>query len=81
MEHKNPGLSSELQRKNTANYAQIKNTPEYAHAKSCVHCTACGDSFNNYVSTYCHLHQRNIYGFGKNELKQCESCEDYRRRK
>lgn len=32
----------------------------YQKAKSCKHCTDTADSFNRYVSTYCHLKQETI---------------------
>lgn len=53
----------------------------YRQAKSCRHCTDTADSFNRYVSTYCHLRQEHIAGVGEDLLDRCMTCELYERRK
>lgn len=76
----NPGLSTKYQRETQKAYAEVKKTDEYAKAKSCIHCTDTADSFNNYVSTYCHIDQTHMYGFGENTLSKCQTCKNYKRR-
>lgn len=49
-------------------------------ARSCKHCTDTADSFNRYVSTYCHLRQEHIAGADKDLLDRCMACELYERR-
>ena len=43
-------------------------------------CTDTADSFNRYVSTYCHLRQEHIAGADKDLLDRCMACELYERR-
>ena len=54
------------------------NLLDFAH--SCIWCNDTADSFNRYVSTYCHTRQENIYGLGNNKLDRCKTCEFYRKR-
>lgn len=56
---------------------EIARSPEYAKAKSCSRCTDTCDSFNRYVSTYCHLHHEHLAGFGGQPCFRCADCKDY----
>ena len=57
-------------------HAQLQKDERYQFARSCRHCNDTADSFNRYVSTYCHARQENIQG----KLGVCESCEFYQSR-
>ena len=61
-------------------FAKLQNDERYLKARSCVHCTDTADSFNRYVSTYCHLLQEHIAGY-EDKLDACINCSDYKRRK
>ena len=61
-------------------YAGQMFDARYKLARSCVHCTDTADSFNRYISTYCHLHQKHLMGFG-DFLDECRDCINYRSRK
>lgn len=51
-----------------------------AKAQLCKHSTATADSFNRFVSLYCHYKQENIYGLGNDKTEKCMECEAYERR-
>lgn len=59
---------------------QLQKDPRYQRARSCKHCTDTADSFNRYVSTYCHIRQENIAGMDEDMLDRCMTCEMYERR-
>lgn len=61
-------------------FAKLQKDERYLKARSCVHCTDTADSFNRYVSTYCHLKQEHIAGY-KDKLDACLNCPEYRGRK
>lgn len=61
-------------------HRQPQKDPRYQRAKSCKHCTDTADSFNRYVSTYCHIRQENIAGMDEDLLDRCMTCEMYERR-
>ena len=67
-------------RKNAVFFKRIRETKRYEFARSCKHCTDTADSFNRYVSTYCHLKNMNIAGFGNDDLESCKKCEHYEKR-
>lgn len=60
-------------------FIRLQSDERYITAKSCVHCTDTADSFNRYVSTYCHLRQEHIAGY-EDKLDLCKGCSDYERR-
>lgn len=57
-------------------HAELLRDERYRFARSCKHCTDTGDSFNRYVSTYCHLRHEHIAGFD-DKLDRCKTCEYY----
>lgn len=59
---------------------KLRSDSRYRRAKECKHCIDTADSFNRYVSTYCHLRQENIAGMGEDLLDRCMTCELYERR-
>lgn len=61
-------------------YARYKEDERYLKAKSCQHCTNIADSFNRYISTYCHIRQENIAGFVPDLLDRCMTCKLYKKR-
>lgn len=62
-------------------FSEIKGTEKYKFSRSCKHCEDTADSFNRYVSTYCHLKQERIYWSPKEDkLAECRSCPNYERR-
>ena len=61
-------------------FATLQKDERYHYAKSCKHCTDTADSFNRYVSTYCHARQENIAGGMENKLGRCAGCERYQAR-
>ena len=67
-------------RRAAAFFKRIRETERYKFARSCKHCTDTADSFNQYISTYCHLKQIHIAGFGKDDLESCRNCEYYEKR-
>ena len=58
---------------------RLQSDERYKTAKSCIHCTDTADSFNRYVSTYCHLRQEHIAGY-EDKLDLCKGCSDYEKR-
>lgn len=68
-------------RQKAALHRKLRGDARYRQAKSCRHCTDTADSFNRYVSTYCHLRQKNIAGMDGDLLDRCMACELYERRK
>ena len=61
-------------------FRELRGDSRYQKARSCQHCTDTADSFNRYVSTYCHLRQEHIAGMDKDLLDRCMTCELYERR-
>lgn len=61
-------------------FAALQKDERYHYAKSCKHCTDTADSFNRYVSTYCHIWQENIAGGLEDKLDLCAGCERYQAR-
>lgn len=60
---------------------KVFESDRYKMAKSCQYCTDTGDSFDRYVSTYCHLKHEHMFGFsGKDTLSQCFTCKNYKKR-
>ena len=55
------------------------NDSRYQFAKTCQHCNDTADSFNGYVSTYCHAKQMHLFGF-EDRLDVCSECQFYRQR-
>ena len=68
-------------RQQAALHRKLRGDARYQQAKSCQHCTDTADSFNRYVSTYCHLRQEHIAGMDTDLLDRCTTCELYERRK
>lgn len=62
-------------------HRRLKGDARYQKARSCKSCTDTADSFNRYISTYCHLRQEHIAGAGEDLLDKCMTCELYERRK
>lgn len=60
-------------------FRRLQSDERYKTAKSCIHCTDTADSFNRYVSTYCHLRQEHIAGY-EDKLDLCKCCSDYEKR-
>ena len=60
-------------------FRELKNDERYKFARSCKHCTDTADSFNRYVSTYCHARQEHIAGFD-DKLDRCKTCKLYEKR-
>ena len=59
-------------------FEELRRDERYRKAKSCIHCTDMADSFNRYVSTYCHVLNKSIAGFGDVDLLDvCDGCEHY----
>lgn len=67
-------------RRKAALHRKLRGDVRYQQAKSCQHCTDTADSFNRYVSTYCHVRQENIAGIDEDLLDRCMTCELYERR-
>lgn len=61
-------------------HRKLQGDARYQKARSCKHCTDTADSFNRYVSTYCHVRQENIAGIDEDLLDRCMTCELYERR-
>ena len=61
-------------------HRKLRGDARYQKARSCKHCTDTADSFNRYVSTYCHIRQENIAGMDEDLLDRCMTCELYERR-
>lgn len=61
-------------------FGTLQKDERYHRAKSCKHCTDTADSFNRYMSTYCHVRQENIAGGLEDKLDRCKTCELYGRR-
>lgn len=61
-------------------HRKLRGDARYQKARSCKRCTDTADSFNRYVSTYCHLRQEHIAGADKDLLDRCMACELYERR-
>ena len=51
-----------------------------AKAQLCKHIVVKADSFNRFVSLFCHYKQENIYGLGNDKMEECMECEAYERR-
>lgn len=58
-------------------FEKLKVDERYRYARSCKHCTDTADSFNRYMSTYCHVRQENIAGGLEDKLDRCKTCELY----
>lgn len=67
-------------RQKAALHRKLRGDARYQRAKSCQHCTDTADSFNRYVSTYCHVRRENIAGIDEDLLDRCATCELYERR-
>lgn len=61
-------------------YARYQKDERYRKAKSCQHCTDTADSFNRYISTYCHIRQEHIGGSEPDLLDRCMTCKLYKKR-
>lgn len=64
-------------RQEAALHLKLRGDARYQKARSCKHCTDTADSFNRYVSTYCHIRQENIAGMDEDLLDRCMTCELY----
>lgn len=58
-------------------HRKLRGDARYQQARSCKHCTDTADSFNRYVSTYCHIRPENIAGMDEDLLDRCMTCELY----
>lgn len=76
----NPMPCGPHHRKLAALHRKLRGDARYQKAKSCRHCADTADSFNRYVSTYCHVRQENIADIGEDLLDRCMTCELYERR-
>lgn len=61
-------------------YACYQKDERYRKAKSCQHCTDVADSFNRYLSTYCHIKHEHIAGTEPDLLDRCMNCKLYQKR-
>ena len=60
-------------------FRELQKDERYKFARSCKHSTDTADSFNRYVSTYCHVRQEHIAGFN-DKLDRCKTCKLYKKR-
>lgn len=72
-----PMLCGQHHSKLAALHRKLQGDARYQKARSCKHCTDTADSFNRYVSTYCHIRQENIAGMDEDLLDRCMTCELY----
>ncbi len=75
-----PMLDGSHYRQKAALHLKLRGDDRYQKARSCKHCTDTADSFNRYVSTYCHIRHENIAGMDEDLLDRCMTCELYERR-
>ena len=75
-----PRPEGQYYRQKAALLRKLRGDARYLKARSSKHCTDTADSFNRYVSTYCHLRQEHIAGMDKDMLDRCMTCELYERR-
>lgn len=51
------------------------------YESNCSHAVKTANSFGIYISTYCPIKHKHLYGFSGSSDKICENCKDFKERR